>query len=474
MIKYTFILLVFAFVFTMCSPKAAKEIVIIPEPVDTSIDNPCVQFSDLRGGRLEEAENSYVLYKDLYNRESYNRALPLWRIAFTKAPKSNGKVKSHFDDGVAMYIDLIKNSEDDVQKRLYVDTIKIIHAKREECFGIDVDNVSKRAYDYYYDLREYIPTQEIYSTFKKAIALGDGKLEYYIVNPFTKLVFDGILDKSISHEEGREYADLIRASIKNGLENCEGTICEGWEVVNDYAPDRLEALEGIDGFYLCEYYNNKYFALYKSDPENCEIINRAYSRMLRGGCSENDPNVMEVKMAKDTVCYVPPPPPGTLRLAYNAYTQGDYNEAVVLFEQFATETDDPELKAKYLFLISKIYYADIKNFPQARKFALEAAKHKANWGEPYILIGKLYASSGPLCGPGRGWDSQIVTWPAIDKFAYAKSIDPSVSAEANSLIRRYNQYMPKKEDIFFRRITAGSTFRVPCWIQENTTVRTSD
>jgi hypothetical protein len=55
-----------------------------------------------------------------------------------------------------------------------------------------------------------------------------------------------------------------------------------------------------------------------------------------------------------------------------------------------------------------------------------------------------------------------------------KNADPKVAAEANALISRYRQYMPKKEDIFFRNIKAGDTYFVPCWIQENTTVRTAD
>ena len=122
-------------------------------------------------------------------------------------------------------------------------------------------------------------------------------------------------------------------------------------------------------------------------------------------------------------------------------------------------------------MIAKIYYGDIKNFVSARKYAREAAKLKSSWGEPYILIGKLYASSGPLCGPGHGWDSQIVTWPAIDNFQYAKKIDPSVAGEANKWINTYSQYMPNREDIFQRSIKEGSSFKVKCWINENTTVR---
>jgi len=83
----------------------------------------------------------------------------------------------------------------------------------------------------------------------------------------------------------------------------------------------------------------------------------------------------------------------------------------------------------------------------------------------------MYASSGPLCGPGTGFDSQRVTWVAIDQWNKAKSIDPSVSAEANKLINRYTQYMPTRADIFQRSIKEGSTYKVPCWIQENTKVR---
>ena len=96
---------------------------------------------------------------------------------------------------------------------------------------------------------------------------------------------------------------------------------------------------------------------------------------------------------------------------------------------------------------------------------------RPGWGEPYLLIGTLYASSGPLCGPGRGWDSQVVVWPAIDMWNKAKQVDPSVTREANRLINEYAQYMPTKEDIFQRLLQEGDPYFVPCWIQESTIIR---
>jgi len=193
--------------------------------------------------------------------------------------------------------------------------------------------------------------------------------------------------------------------------------------------------------------------------------------MVWAQCDPVDPRVKRLKTAKDKECYVAPPPPGPLKLAYTALNEGRFEESIGHYEQYISEIDDPIKKAEKQLLISKIYYAHIKNFVAARTYARQAANNNPNWGEPYILIGKLYASSGPLCGSGRGWNSQIVTWPAIDQFEKAKKVDPSVAAEANKWINQYTKYMPSTGDIFQRGLKEGSSFKVGCWIQESTTIR---
>ena len=96
---------------------------------------------------------------------------------------------------------------------------------------------------------------------------------------------------------------------------------------------------------------------------------------------------------------------------------------------------------------------------------------RSGWGDPYLLIGRMYASSGPLCGPGRGWDSQIVIWPAMDMWNKAKSIDPNAAEEANKFLNQYRQYLPTVEDAFLRSVKEGQNYKVPCWIQRTTKVR---
>lgn len=462
-----------------CSPKTAE---VVEEdttenttpPTKQEPENPCTTFANLTTGERDEVETAYVLYKDLVKAQKYEEAKPYWEKAFYGAPAADGRVKYQFNDGIAIYTHLYNNADNDAMKSQYVDSVMAIYDKRMMCYGQEAYTMGRKGFDYYYNFPGTVSDAEIYDMFKKNIDVKGEKADYFIINPFTKILSDRVMNEEISNEEGRKYAKMIMDAIEYGKANCKGTLCESWEIIDEYAPVRLETFEGIDGFYGCDYYADKYFSRFQESPTDCDVINLVGRRLKRGDCPENDPRLVEVTEAYKANCREQNTQGGCVGQGYTMYNNGQYKDAVAKFNECLADVTDPGAKAKLNILIAKIYYRDIKNFPQSRKYALAAAEHKANWGEPYLLIGKLYASSGPLCGSGRGWNSQVVTWPAIDKFKYAKSIDSDAAAEANKWINTYSQYMPKKEDIFQRRIKAGSTYKVPCWIQESTIVRTAD
>ena len=443
---------------------------VAPEIVEEEPLTPCTTLSQLSASDRDQAETAFVLYRDFVKANDFAQAFPLWKTAYNLAPGANGRIQYHYDDGIKIYTDLFKNTSDKELKQSYVDTVMMIYDKRAECFGDEATIKGRKAFDYYYNFYEYSNADQTFNLFKEAVQSKGKNADYFVINPFSKLLHDRVIEEKISKEEGAQLAVTLESAIQNGLATC-GNKCEAWNIIADYAPNRIESLEGVDDFYDCDYYSNKYYTQFQENPTDCEVIELAYRRMLRGKCDPNDARLVEVKAAKDKHCYKPPPPPGPLKQAFDKYSTGDYKGAVELFDKFIAKTDDVEKKAKYTMVVAKIYYGDIKNFAASRKYARQAAQLKGNWGEPYILIGKLYASSGPLCGPGRGWDSQVVTWPAIDKFQYAKKIDPSVAGEANKWINTYSQYMPSREDIFQRGIKEGSSFKVGCWINETTTVR---
>lgn len=455
-----------------CTPKVTEPVVEAPPVKETpKVYNPCMTLDELSPGANDEVSTAYVLYKDLIKQEKYEEAYPYWKTAYYGAPAANGSIKYQFEDGIKIHKYFYEKATIGEEKKEHLDSIMAIYDKRIECFGEPAYVAGRKAFDLYYYYSDQADSEKTYTYFKEAIDGKGSKVDYFVINPFAKIISDKIVAEEISLDEGRKYANALLSAIEYGTNS--GKNKEAWDIINAYAPARLENLEGIKGLYACDYYETKYLALLRADSSDCEIINRTYSRLLWGGCDKASASVKEASDAKRTHCYTPPPPDGPLKKAYTAYTEGRYNEAVQLFEDFVELTDDKAKKAKYTLLIAKIYYGDIKNFPKSRKYARQASVYDPNSGEPYLLIGKLYASSGPLCGPGTGWDSQIVTWPAIDQWKKAKN-DPSTSAEATQLINTYHQYMPKKEDIFQRNIKAGSSYTVKCWINEKTTVRTAN
>ncbi len=458
-----------------CTPKIgthtdspAEDTSTATAAVDTSSElSPCGKFSE--SADQEQALNAHVIYRDFLRAENYDEAFPYWEVAYNLAPAADGKRNTHYADGIRFYEHFYANESDPAKKEEYIDQIFTFYDQIAECYGEDGYVAGRKAFDLYYKYKGRASQEEIFDLFASSITMDGDEAQFFILNPFTDLLVRRHLDGEVSLQEAQKYDAMIRSRLAEGLASGENV--QQWQIINDYIPKRLEAFEGVKGFYDCDYYAEKYLPQFLADSTNCEAIELVYGKLRWGGCQEGDEDLAMIDAALKKHCIVEAAP-SDARLAYDALREGQYEEAISRFTKAAEEAEDDDKRATYLLLVSKIYYAHLKNFPLARDFALQAADARPNWGEPFLLIGRLYASSGPLCGPGRGWDSQIVVWPAIDKWNYAKRIDPDVTQEANKWINTYTQYMPNTEDVFQRNLSEGGSFRVECWIQENTTIRT--
>ena len=450
-----------------CSPKTTvAEVAEVEEEVvvDPNL-SPCKKFSDAFDP--DQIEDYFVLYRDDIKNKNYTSAFEYWQQVYKEAPAADGKRNTVFTDGVFFFERLARGAEDEETKQKYVNKMFELYDEMEDCYPSGDNAEARKAFDLFFKFPELSTPDDLYNMFKKAVDEGGEEAEYFILNPFTSLLVDQYEAGKISQEEAFSYQEKVRNRLEKGLEECEGKNCEYWDIISNYVPLRLEAFEVYQGFYDCDYYYDKYYTEFVNNPEDCEIIRTVYSRLKWGGCTMNDEKYKALLDSANENCVEK----NSLKAAYAALREANYSEAIKIFKEVESKEENPEEKAIINLLIAKVYYVHLKSFSKARDYARIAAKQKPNWGEPYLLIGRLYASSGPLCGPGRGWDSQIVVWPAIDKWKYAKSIDPSAAAEANKWINQYSQYMPNVEDIFIRGLSEGQSFRVPCWIQENTTIR---
>ena len=108
----------------------------------------------------------------------------------------------------------------------------------------------------------------------------------------------------------------------------------------------------------------------------------------------------------------------------------------------------------------------------AKSYALKAASFRYGWGEPYILIGDLYAKTSRKCGELQTeFLKRVGYWAAIDKYEYAVKIDPSVKSKAANRIVKYTEQMPSKTDIFTEGLIDVPTYKIECWYTETVNVK---
>lgn len=470
-------LIVISMTFHGCTPKVVEETVEPEKPVvvePTEPLSPCKKFSD--NPNSSDLEDKYVIYRDFLKVGQYQESFDMWKEVYEKAPAADGRRWTVFTDGVYYYEYFISQESDPQKREAYIADVLRLYDEIADCYPEQSAYAeANKAFDLYYKYPNAVDEDTKYALFKDVVDKRGMDTYVYVLNPFTKLMADRFLQGKIDTVEARKYAKLVPEIVDGGIK--KGKDLKSWITVRDYAVPYIERLEAVKGFYDCSYFKEKYYSKFQEDEKTCDGVTEIYSKLRFGGCDKSDPVLTEIyDWLKNNDCIATPastdPCAGVVTRAYDALRDGDYQGAVSGFEEAITCSNIDKNKGTYNMLISKIYYAHLKNYPKSRTYARAAIKLRPDWGEPYLVIGKLYASSGPLCGPGRGFDSQVVTWPAIDKWQKAKSVDPSVSAQADQLIRRYWQYMPSKEDIFQRNIKEGSTFKVGCWIQENTKVRT--
>jgi len=466
-----------------CTPKAVpapQKPTEKPKIAETKPDvklSPCKHWEG--SPDREEARKAHVLYRDLLKLNKITDAFDLWEVAYELAPAADGQRYFHYMDGITIYKHFYDNETDPAKKEAYLKRVFEFYDEATRCYPENASLYkSLKAFDLYYNYPGVATDKEVFNLFKEVMDEEGKETPAHVINPFTALMQKLFANKEIEMPETQKYSkqvlDVVDFRVKEYKEKrnpkWKG---EGWDIVEGYAPEVIAMFEGEKGFFDCAYYTQKYYKEYLASPNDCEVIETTYGRLKWGDCDKEQIERKTIAEKWIADCYEPPEPTqqGTVTQAYQAMEEGRYRESITLFEQAITETEDNTKKGNYNYIIARIYYQYLKKFSQSRQYARAASKNRPSWGKPYLLIGDLYASSGTRCGPGTGWDSQIVIWPAMDKWEKAKSVDPSVAKEANKNINRYKQYLPEVGEAFSRMLKDGDSFRVECWIQENTRVR---
>lgn len=437
----------------------------------------------------EDATNAHSIYRQALKTKDYDIAFDNWQVAYDIAPAADGRRDYHFLDGAAIYLEKFKNASEQAEKDDYRDKALALFDGAVACYesgSIKTKSCGDNA-DCYQKKTGYIYGRKAFDMFytyntnysmtlpalEESVKRGGNSTEYIVFDPYASIIVwnfeKGLMDKVTARSAVEKLNAIADYNIENNAD---------YGSYYDQAKKAMNAkLAPIEAqIFDCEYFIEKLKPKYEANPDDIENIKSVYAKLKKVECDPNDPFVKELdtKWQKYVAAEnakiqaeFEANNPGVA--AKKAYDEGDYQGAIAKYnEAIAAETDNNK-KAGYMFSQASIQFRKLKSYSLARKTAREAAKLRPNWGRPFMLIGDMYGSSARNCGDA--WNQRLAILAAIDKYAYAKSIDPSVADDANKSINRYNASKPSIEDGFQRGVKAGQTVTVGCWIGENVKVR---
>ena len=429
----------------------------------------CGTFAD--AANSDQAETYHVLYRGDVKNKNFDAAFENWKNAYEAAPAADGQRHSHFSDGRKILKHKYDNAKDDAKKKEYQDWILKLYDEQITCYKNDAYLLGRKAFDMFYTFNT--PYDQTLAVLKSSVEKGGNDSEYIVLDPYARIVVHQFTNDLMSKADARALYDQLNGIADHNIEKNE-KFKEQFVAAKASMNQSFMKIE--NHIFDCDYWKVKLMPEYEADKNNPEVVKSLFNKLRGQGCTNEDPFMMELKTkyesyaaaenAKRKAEYELSNP---AIMAKKAYDAGDYAGALAKYQEALNEVTDPVKQGEIYFSMASIEGRKLNNLSKGREYARKAAKLKTGWGRPYMLIGDLYAKGSRKCGDSFMQRCAILA--ALDKYAYAKSIDSSVAGDASSRISKYNSSKPDKETAFMMGHKEGSSVKVGCWIGETVKLR---
>jgi hypothetical protein len=446
----------------------------------------CSSWKDFPGGE-NNAKTLHVLYRDKFKSKNYNEAYPLWDslFKFVKLPLPNRF--THFSDGQDMLFQFAKTEKDSLKKSNLTNKLINVYNENLNCNGLNSQTLSWKAY-HLLTLGYNVDT--VYQILILSFKVGDKKVTPMSLSHLTRVTINFYKSGKPGFDK-----DFVFTQYKNLKEivnyNSDKKDSTSY---NFYWKDVEANYNTITEVFDCDWFKNKYSKII-SDSIGNENILIDVSRIIKNNCGAEDSlyltlrsKIYEIKKSKilklenevlssDTSTVYRKILACRNLAEYDRVNAQNYEKIELnLYTDLSNSTNewiDNQTKSNLIYRYAyKLFEGG--DYISARYYSRICTKLTPNWGEPYILVGIMYVSSGLRCSPstnGVGFDAQVCALVAIDEWNMAKKVDPNCTKEVDNLIKNYSKFLPTKSELLQRGISEGSIYKVECWIQQTTKVR---
>ena len=413
-----------------------------------------------------------------------------WREVFLNCPRSSQLI---YTRGEKIMDYFIRTNPKD--KDAYIDTICLMMDNRAKYFPTDpktgasqVANIMGRKgfLIYTYNKNRY---EEAYNVLKDAVDMDASQMQAAYIDAYFRAAIDmvnndkaekmtvinvyqelsEVVDNNISALADTE-AELVAAKEEaeaggdaDAVASFDKQLEKNEKSINNNKGTKSNLDNLFQPFASCEDLIKVFSAKMKETPDDVTLLKRITTILDKKDCADS-------KLFLDAAVRLnelEPSPEASYSLGIKFFKDRKWSDAATFFEQ-ATKTDNNDRRYRAYRNLG-MCYENMGSLGRARDIYRRAAQVDPTNGEPYLLIAMLYA------GSAKQYNGDIergaVYWAAVDKCQKAKSLDPSCSDKANSLIRAYTAAFPSMETIFFNDYNEGQSFNVGGWIGETTTIR---
>lgn len=400
-----------------------------------------------------ECLQNLSLYREYIRQSDFESAYPYWQNVFTYCPKAS---KNIYIDGTKIIRYKLDSASDGKIKKALIDSLIMIYDNRIVHFGEKGEVLGRQGVDLLlYGSNGYLERAHV--CLKESILLEKE-------NSSETVLFNYISSVLLLYKNNKYTSEkVIEAYIlTNEIITSKAAIKPTRELQN--LKLNIEDNFANAGPANCDTFVYYFTEKLKSEKGNTDFLRSLTNILRRMNCTKNS---LFLDCSKQLHA-ISPTAESALNIAVLAYQNENYQEAVEYYKQAAELEPGSAKKAEYYYNVAIISNIQ-ENKAKAREYALKAAVLRQNWGDPYLLIGQMYADSKDLCASLTL--PNAVFWIAVDMFNKAKLVDPSIEEKADKLIQTYSKYFPKKEEAFFLNVIQGNSYSIGCWINETTKAR---
>ncbi len=406
------------------------------------------------------------LFVEYVKQKSYADAIPAWEICFNECPLASTKI---YTDGVKIMDYRIKKEKDATKKEELFQQLMGVYDQRIKYFG----NSKKYGEDYILG--------------RKAVKL----LSYKKTDADARTQAQEWFNKSIASRGNNSEGAVLATYMTNTVAMFKSGQTDAEEVVSNYVKvndiltvlvekyaakkkyadmykglkDNVEKLFATSGAADCETIEKIFAPQLADNKENVDWLKLVTKLLARANCED----AQLLYDVSESLHAIEPSSSSAYGLARMYLKSQDLDKSVEYYNEAISLEEEAEQKGTFHYQLGLIKFNQGK-LSDARANANKAIELKPGWGDPYILIGNLYATSAKNLGADE-FEHSTAYWAAVDQFYKAKSIDANVATKANELIGIYSKHFPGTEEIFFHNLTIGASYTVGGWINVTTKVR---